>query len=62
MTNLLTTKEAAAELRISKTRILNLIHETNATKQHLTHVGIGRRILIRRETLDQFVRDCEKSS
>lgn len=49
--SLLTITETAGELRICKTSVLKLVHG-----EVIPHVGIGRRLLIRREDVDTFIR------
>ncbi len=46
--------EAATELRVSSRTVRNLIRRGQLRKHH-----IGRRVLISREALDEFIRKCE---
>jgi len=51
----LTLKEAAAYLRVSKAHLANVINGKVAGALPLRHALVGRRILIRREWVDQWL-------
>jgi excisionase family DNA binding protein len=53
--NLLTLSEAAKELRLSKTTMLRLIAGSIPNQSALPAVRFGRRVLIRRESLERFI-------
>jgi excisionase family DNA binding protein len=57
--DLLTVREACSALRISKTMMLRLVSGDVATQPKLRCVRLGRRLLIRRETLERFIRQAE---
>ena len=58
--NLLTIPEAASELRLSKTTILRLLAGQLENMPRLPSIRIGRRVLIRRESLHRFTEQAEK--
>jgi excisionase family DNA binding protein len=51
----LTLKEAAAYLRVSKTHLANVINGKVAGVPRLRHAQVGRRKLIRREWVDNWL-------
>jgi excisionase family DNA binding protein len=51
----LTLKEAAAYLRVSKTHLANVINGKVAGVPRLRHAQVGRRKLIRREWVDKWL-------
>ncbi len=51
----LTLVEAALVVRCSKAHLLNVVHGRVANVPPLPHVKIGRRILIRRESLERWL-------
>jgi excisionase family DNA binding protein len=51
----LTLKEAAAYLRVSKAHLANVINGKVAGALPLRHALVGRRILIRREWVDKWL-------
>jgi excisionase family DNA binding protein len=57
--DLLTVREACTALRISKTMMLRLVSGDLSNQPKLPSVRLGRRVLIRRETLDRFIRQAE---
>jgi len=54
-TNILTIKEVAGILRCSKTHAQNVIEGKVRGLPKLTHLSIGRRKVIRKEWLDQWM-------
>lgn len=58
---LLTTAEAATELRCTSRHIQRLINGEVKSMPRLPHVRVGRKFLIRRETMTQYLVDYEKS-
>jgi excisionase family DNA binding protein len=59
VSELLTIPEVTKALRVSKTTVLRLVNGDRAAPAKLPAVRIGRRILVRRETLEAFVRESE---
>ncbi len=59
MTQLLTVNEVATELRFSKSTVLRLLAGGIPNRPPLPAVRVGRRVMIRRETLDRFVQQAE---
>jgi excisionase family DNA binding protein len=57
--DLLTVREASTALRISKTMMLRLVSGDISHQPKLPSVRLGRRVLIRRETLERFIRQAE---
>jgi excisionase family DNA binding protein len=55
ISEILTIKEVAAELRCSKTHVQHAISGKLTGVPRLTHVSMGRRKLIRREWLNQWL-------
>jgi excisionase family DNA binding protein len=55
----LTVNEAAQIVRCSKAHLLNVIHGKVSNVPPLPCIHVGRRILIRREALDQWLRAIE---
>lgn len=51
----LTLREVATILRCSKTHVSNAVNGKVPGLPRLTHVAIGRRILIRKEWLDEWM-------
>ena len=60
MTQLLTVNEVATELRLSKSTVLRLLAGGIPNRPTLRAVRVGRRVMIRRETLDRFVQEAEE--
>jgi excisionase family DNA binding protein len=58
--NLLTIREAAAELRVSKTTVLRLLAGGITNMPALPSIRLGRRVLIRRESLVRFTAQAER--
>jgi excisionase family DNA binding protein len=58
---ILTVEEAASVLRCSKAHLLNVIHGRVPNVPPLPQVKIGRRILIRRESLERWMAAMETS-
>lgn len=52
---ILTTTEVAAELRCSKTHVQHAINGKLPGVPRLTHISMGRRKLIRRDWLNQWL-------
>jgi excisionase family DNA binding protein len=52
---ILTIKDVAQFLRYSKAHVTNVLHGKVAGIPRLTHVSLGRRILVRREWLNQWL-------
>ena len=57
---LLTLLEVAAILRVSKTHVCNLINGRVASVPRLPAIVMGRRKLVRRSTLEEWVRAVEE--
>ena len=55
----MTMAEAARYLRCSRAHISNLIAGKVAGVPRLPHVRIGRRVLLRRSSIDEFLRQIE---
>ena len=53
--DVLTLRDVAAILRCSKTHVSNVLNGKVDGVPRLTHVALGRRILIRREWLDEWM-------
>ncbi len=53
--DVLTLREVASILRCSKTHVSNAVNGKVPGLPRLTHVALGRRILIRREWLEQWM-------
>jgi excisionase family DNA binding protein len=53
--------EAAAFVRCCRAHLCNLIHDKVPGVPHLPSVRIGRRILFRRESLEQWPEEVEAS-
>ncbi len=53
----LTLKEAAVYLRVSKAHLANVINRKVPDVPRLRHARVGRRILIKAEWLDQWLED-----
>ena len=53
--DVLTLREVASILRCSKTHVSNAVNGKVPGLPRLTHVAIGRRILIRKEWLDEWM-------
>jgi len=51
--------EAAAFLRCSRAHLCNVIHHKVPGVPHLPSVRIGRRVLVRRESLEQWLEEVE---
>ena len=58
--DLLTLREAAAELRVSKTMVLRLLAGEITNMPALPSIRLGRRVLIRRESLVRFAAQAER--
>jgi excisionase family DNA binding protein len=58
----LTVPEAALLVRCSKAHLLNVIHGRVANVPQLPHIKMGRRIMIRRESLDRWLAAVEAGS
>jgi excisionase family DNA binding protein len=58
-TQILTLPEAAQLLRCSKAHLSNLLNGRVPGARPLPHVSVGRRKLIRRESLEQWLDDAE---
>jgi excisionase family DNA binding protein len=58
-TGILTVKEAALMLRCSKAHLCNVVNGKVAGVPHLPAVRIGRRVLFRRDSLEQWLREIE---
>lgn len=58
---MLTLKEAADVIRCSKAHLQNVIKGRVENVPPLPHVRIGRRILVRRESLDKWLLAVESS-
>jgi excisionase family DNA binding protein len=54
-TQVLTLKQAAEELRISKAHLCNVLNGKVPGVPRLRHAQIGRRILIKQEWLDEWL-------
>ena len=59
MSEMLTIPEAAKELKISKSSMLRLVTGTTVGRSPLACIRLGRRILIRRETLTKYLLEAE---
>ena len=59
MPNLLTVGEVASELRLSKSTVLRLVAGDIPNGPTLPAVRVGRRLMVRRETLERFVQQAE---
>ncbi len=59
MNDVLTIPEAAKELKISKSSLLRLVNGTTIGRPALACIRLGRKILIRRSTLDKYMIDAE---
>ena len=59
MEEVLKLEEAAQVMRCSKTHLQNVIHGRVANVPPLPCVRVGRRLLIRREALDRWLRAVE---
>lgn len=59
---LLTVKESTEILRISKTTFLRLVAGTVKGQPALPTLRIGRRILVHRDTLNNFIRSQKVNS
>lgn len=57
----LTLEEAAQAIRCSKTHLLNVIHGRVPNVPPLPSVRVGRRILIRRESLERWLAASENA-
>lgn len=57
---LLTIEEAAAELRVSKSTVLRAVNGSLPGTPRLAAARLGRRILVRRESLDRYLEALEK--
>lgn len=53
--------EAAAFVRCSRAHLCNVIHHKVPGVPHLPSVRIGRRVLFRRESLEQWIEEVEAS-
>ena len=60
--DLLTLQEAARVLRCSKAHLCNVLKGKVASLPPLPHVSLGRRILIRRSVLQQWIERLEQST
>ena len=58
-TGILTVKEAALMLRCSKAHLCNVLNGKVAGVPQLPAVRIGRRVLFRRDSLEQWLREVE---
>jgi excisionase family DNA binding protein len=58
-TGILTVKEAALMLRCSKAHLCNVVNGKVTGVPHLPAVRIGRRMLFRRDSLEQWLREIE---
>ena len=56
---MLTVQEVAADLRVSKAHVCNLIIGKVKNVQRLPCISLGRRRLVRRSTLEAWKRACE---
>ena len=56
---ILTLVEVAKTLRVSKTHVCNLINGTVASLPRLPAIVMGRRKLVRRRTLEEWIRAVE---
>jgi excisionase family DNA binding protein len=61
MEPVLTLVEAAQTIRCSKAHLLNVIHGRVPNLPPLRHVKIGRRMLIRRESLERWLAAAESA-
>lgn len=52
---ILTIKEVAQILRCSKAHVVNALHGTVTDVPRLTHVSVGRRKIVRKEWLNQWL-------
>ena len=55
--NILTVKEVATILRCSKTHVLNALEGKVRGLPKLTHLSLGRRKVVRRDWVDQWMED-----
>ena len=53
--HILTIKEVAETLRCSKTHVSKVLHGKIPGVPRLTHLAVGRRKLVRREWLDEWL-------
>jgi excisionase family DNA binding protein len=60
-TQILTLPEAAQVLRCSKAHLSNLLNGRVPGARPLPHVSVGRRKLIRRESLEHWLHDAERA-
>jgi excisionase family DNA binding protein len=60
-TQILTLPEAAQVLRCSKAHLSNLLNGRVPGARPLPHVSVGRRKLIRRESLELWLHDAERA-
>ena len=60
--DLLTFDEVARTLRCSKAHLSNVLNGKVASLPPLPHVSLGRRKLIRKTALDQWLKGLEESS
>ena len=58
-TEILTLRDVAVELRCSKAHVCNLVNGRVTGVPPLPHISLGRRKLIRREWLDQWLEDAK---
>jgi excisionase family DNA binding protein len=59
MTNILTCGEVAKRLRLSKGQLSKLINGKIAGVPRLKTARLGRRVVVREETLEQWLRELE---
>jgi excisionase family DNA binding protein len=60
--HLLTLAEVAKELRLSKSAVQRLVHGEVKNCPALPSIHIGSRILVRRESLQRFIRAIEQGT
>jgi excisionase family DNA binding protein len=56
----LTLAEAARAIRCSKAHLLNIIHGRVANVPPFPFLRLGRRVLVRQEALDRWLREVEE--
>lgn len=57
--DVLTIEEAARELRTSKSHISNILHARVSGVPPIPHMKMGRRVLIRRSSLERWKEEVE---
>lgn len=58
---ILTVREAALMLRCSKAHLFNVVNGRVAGVPHLPAIRIGRRVLFRRDSLEQWLQEIEST-